>query len=309
VAFTSAPLAHSLPWPDNLEAVRQAETAAREEGASLAVVAVWQGRLTVGLTAAQIEALARGASVLRASQRDLSTAVVRGLTAATTVAASMYLAHRAGIPLLAAGAIGGAARTEGHAWDISADLVALAHTPVAVVCTGARSVLDLAHTAEILESYGIPVVGYRTDWFPIFYQRAITPPNPARSAGGGDFSSTPVARSQAVSARVDSPAQAAALLAAHWGMGGAGMVLAQPTPDAVALSPEELQPALLEVGRLADAGGIRVKDLPTFLLERLNRLTKGRTLRAYKAILEANTRLAAQVAREGQVLRAGDRTP
>jgi pseudouridine-5'-phosphate glycosidase len=288
-----------LPWPDNLEAAQLAEAGARAEGATLAVVAVWKGRLTVGLTAAEVEALARGASVMRASLRDLSAAVVRGVTAGTTVAASMYLAHRAGIPLLATGAIGGASRGQASSWDVSADLVALSRMPVAVVNNGVRSILDLAHTAEILESYAIPVVGYQTNLFPIFYQRASV--QVARSgtvSGPRSFPDTAVERTPPVSLRVDTPAQAATVLAMHWGMAGAGVLLAQPTPDAVALSPDVLQPALADVARLAENAGITGKDLPTFLLERLNRLTNGRTLQAYKAILAANTRLGAQVARE-----------
>jgi pseudouridine-5'-phosphate glycosidase len=276
-ALGSAAIAHSLPWPANLETVRRAQDAARREGAVLAVVAVWRGRLTVGLTDGEVEALVHGGSALRASRRDLAGAVVRGLTAATTVAASMYLASQAGIRLLAAGAIGGAARGEGQAWDVSADLVELARTPVAVVSAGGRSVLNLARTGEILESYGVPVVGYGADVLPIFYQRI-----------GG----------HPASFRADAPAEAAALLSAHWAMGGAGVVLAQPTPEEAALSPDELQPALLEVEAQAAKQGVRARDLPSFLMGRLNRLTRGKALRAYQAILVANARLAAQVARE-----------
>jgi pseudouridine-5'-phosphate glycosidase len=275
-SLTSAPIAHSLPWPDNLEIARQAQAAALEEGATLAILAVWRGRLTVGLTAEEVEELALGASALRASRRDLPAAVVRGDTAALTVAASMYLAHAAGIRVLAAGAIGGASRGEEDDGHISADLVELSRTPAAVVTAGTRSVSDLARTAEILEGYGVPVIGYRTDTFPAFYQR------PA---------------SQAVSVRTDTPAEAAALLAAHWSLGGAGAVVVQPTPAEAALSPDELQPALREVRRQA-AAGVRGKDLPPILMERLNRMTGGRALRAYAAALTANARLAAQIARE-----------
>jgi pseudouridine-5'-phosphate glycosidase len=276
VALTSAPLTHSLPRPTNLEAHRDAEAAARAEGALLAVVAVWRGRLTVGLTADEVETLAGDPATLRASHRDLAAAVVRGRTAATTVAASMYLAARAGIRLLVTGAIGGAARGEVQPWDVSADLVELSRTPVAVVSAGARSVLDLERTIEILESYSVPVVGYGTDFFPTFYQRA------------GD---------QPVSSRADTPAEVAALLATHWAMGGAGVVLAQPTPAEVALSADELHPALQDVEQQAARARVRAKDLPTFLMARLNRLTRGKALPAYHGIVVANTRLAAQVAR------------
>jgi pseudouridine-5'-phosphate glycosidase len=282
VALVSSPIAHTLPWPANLEAVRQADAAVRQEGATLAVVAVWRGRLTVGLEAAEVEALARGGSALRASRRDLATAVVGGSTAATTVSASMYLARCAGIRVLATGAIGGASRSagsiEGHVWDISADLVELLYTPVAVVTSGARSVHNLAYTAEVLETFRVPVVGFRTDSFPTFYMRAGNYPAPA--------------------VRASSPSEVAALLAAHWGMEGAGVVVAQPTPAEAALSPDELIPMLQAVEEQAARDHIERKDLSPFLMDRLNRLTRGKALRAYQASLAANARLGAQVARE-----------
>jgi pseudouridine-5'-phosphate glycosidase len=276
VAMASAPIAHSLTWPDNLEIARLAEAAARQEGVVLALVAICKGRLTVGLSSAEVEALARGGSTLRVSRRDIATAVARHLTAATTVSASMYLASRVGISLVVTGAIGGASGSSAGTLDISADLMELSRTPVAVVTAGARSVADVPHTAEILESYCVPVIGYGTDSFPAFYQRP---------------------GSQPVSVRSDTPVDTAALLAAHWGTGGAGVVVAQPTPEAVALSPDELQPALREVRQQAVKSGMQAKDLPPALMERLNRMTRGRALRAYRAILEANTRLAAQIAK------------
>ncbi len=276
VGMTSAAIGHSLPWPDNLEIARLSQAAAQGEGAMLAIIAVWQGRLTVGLNNAEIEALARGASSRRAIRRDLATMVVRGATAATAVSASIAIAHQAGLSMLATGAIGGVAHGSTGALDLSSDLMELSRTPIAVVSAGARSVLDLEQTAEMLEAYSVPVYGYRTESFPFFYER---PTN------------------QLASARVDSPEEAAALLRAHWGMGGAGVVVAQPTPADAALSPDELYPAFEDVKRQAGASKIRSRDLPPFLMERLNRLTKGRALRAYRAILEANVRLAAQIAR------------
>jgi pseudouridine-5'-phosphate glycosidase len=280
VAIISVPIAHSLPWPTNLDTARQAEAAVRQEGATPAFVAVWRGRLTVGLEPREVEALARGGSTMRASRRDLAGAVVRGATAATTVAASLYLASRAGIPLLVSGAIGGAARYTGredeHAGAVSADLVELARTPVAVVSAGGRSVLNLTRTAEILEGYSVPVVGYGTDTFPTFYLRV-----------GGHPSTI----------RADRPEEVAALLAAHWGMGGMGVVVAQPTPPEVALSPDELYSALLEVEEQARKAAVRSHDLPPTLMARLNGLTGGKAVRAYQTIMVANSRLAAQVGR------------
>jgi pseudouridine-5'-phosphate glycosidase len=280
-AMVSAPIAHTLPWPANLETYRLADAAAQQEGATLAVVGVWRGRLTVGLDAAEVEALAKGASALRASRRDLAKAVVGGLTAATSVSASIYLAWRAGIRVLVTSAIGGAARTadqgDEHVWDISADLVEVAHTPVAVISAGARSVHNLAYTAEVLETFRVPVVGYGTDLFPSFYMRAGSLPVPARA---------------------NTPAEVAALLRAHWSMDGAGVIVAHPTAAEVALSPDELLPALHAVETQAAKDHVERKDLSPFLMEKLNRLTHGKVLRAYQAILAANARLGAQIARE-----------
>jgi pseudouridylate synthase len=278
VALVTAPIAHTLPWPANLDTYRQIDAAVRHEGGTLAAICVWQGRLTVGVDAKQIETLARGANVLRASRRDLAKAVVTGANAATTVSASMYIAQRAGIRLVATGAIGGAAREgaeEERVWDISADLIELLNTPVAVVSAGARSVHNLAFTAEMLETLRVPVIGYCTDSFPTFYMRAGTYPVPARA---------------------NTPTEVAALLSAHWAMDGAGIVVAQPTPLDAALSPDELLPALHAVEKQASQGNVGRKDLSPFLMDRLNRLTKGKALRAYEAILVANARLAVQIA-------------
>jgi pseudouridine-5'-phosphate glycosidase len=279
VALASGPIAHTLPWPTNLDTVRLAETTARAEGCLLAVVAVWQGRPTVGLEAREIEALAHGGSAMRASRRDLAAAVAGGKTAATSVSASMYLCRRAGIRMLATGAIGGAARSEngeGRPWDISADLMELMQTPVAVVSAGARSVHSIAFTTEVLETFRVPMIGYGTDFFPIFYMRAGNHPAPARA---------------------NTPQEVADHLTAHWSMDGAGVVIAQPTPADVALSPDELLPALHTVEQQAAKDGIPRRDLSPFLMEKLNRLTRGKALRAYQAILVANVRLAAQIAR------------
>jgi pseudouridine-5'-phosphate glycosidase len=284
VGMTSATIGHSLPWPDNLEVARLAQSAALREGAILAVIAVWKGKLTVGLSNSEIEALAQGASTRRAIRRDLSTLVVRGATAATAVSASICIAHHAGLSLLVTGAIGGVAHGSAGTLDLSSDLMEMSRTPIAVVSAGARSVLDLEQTAEMLEAYSVPVFGYRTESFPFFYER---PTN------------------NLASARVESPDEAAALLQTHWGMGGAGAVVAQPTPEEVALSPDELYPAFEDVKKQAAATKIRSRDLPPFLMERLNRLTKGRALRAYRAILEANARLAAQIARSMAVAKQG----
>ena len=277
VALESTLIAHGLPWPANLETALALEAAVREEKAVPATIAVWEGRPTIGLSADQLERLARGRDVLKASRRDLAAAVAQRRTAATTVAATMVLAHRAGIRLFATGGIGGAHPSAGHHWDVSADLLELARTPVAVVCAGAKSILDLRQTLEMLETFGVPVVGYGTDEFPAFYLRSSGEPVPAR---------------------VDSPQEAADLLAAHWELEGAGVVLAQPVAAEIALGKEEWTAALREADAAAARAGVRGKEVTPFLLAQLVDLTGGRTLRVNQALVIANARLAARVANQ-----------
>jgi pseudouridine-5'-phosphate glycosidase len=197
------------------------------------------------------------------------------LTAATTVAATMYLAHRAGIRLFATGGIGGAHRGETYTWDISADLIELARTPVAVVCAGAKSVLDIPRTLEMLETTSVPVVGYGTNEFPAFYVRSSREP---------------------VSTRADTPEEAARLLKAHWQMGGAGVVLAQPIAVDAELDSTEFSAALERAESMAGESRIRGKSLTPFLLDKLADLTEKKTLRANQTLVVANARLAARIA-------------
>jgi pseudouridylate synthase len=276
VALESTLIAHGLPWPLNLETAQAAEAAVRDEGAVPATIAVCRGRPTVGLTEEELEELAQNGHVLKASRRDLAIAVAQKRTASTTVAATMFLACKAGIRLFATGGIGGAHR-EANPWDISADLVELARTPVAVVCAGAKSILDIPRTLEILETQGVPVVGYGTDEFPAFYVRTSGEP---------------------VTARVDTPVEAADLLKTHWRLGGAGVVLAQPLGEQVALEPDEFTVALTTAEKQAVGIGVRGKELTPFLLGRLAEITHGQTLRANHVLVISNARLAAQVAAE-----------
>jgi pseudouridine-5'-phosphate glycosidase len=279
VALESTLIAHGLPWPTNLETANGAELAVRENGAVPATIAVWKGRPTVGLTPDQIAELAREPNVLKASCRDLATAVSKGRTAATTVAATMFLAHQAGVRVFATGGIGGAHRDCEKTFDISADLVELSRTPVLVVCAGAKSILDLPRTLEILETHGVPVIGYQTDRFPAFYVRDSGLP---------------------VSARAETPADAARLFAAHIQMAGGGAVLAQPVGEDVALLLSEVETAIAQAQQEALDRGIRGGALTPFLLSRLAHLTSGRSLRANQSLIVANAKLAAQVAVEFQ---------
>lgn len=276
VALESTLIAHGLPWPVNLETARESEAAVRGVGAVPATIAVLDGVPTVGLSDSQLELLAQAANVRKASRRDLAAAVALKQTAATTVSATMALAHAAGVRVFATGGLGGAHRGD-EAFDISADLTELARTPVLVVCAGAKSILHLPRTLEILETLGVPVVGYRTDHFPTFYVRDHTPPLPT-------------------SARVDSAEQAAALFQAHTRMGGAGVVLCFPCPTEVAVSPTDFAAWLNEAERAAETAGVSGARVTPFLLARIAESSAGQTLAANRALIVANARLAAEVA-------------
>ena len=225
--------------------------------------------------AEQLEQLAHAEQVVKASRRDLAAAIAQERTASTTVAATMTLAHLTGIRLFATGGIGGAHR-DTHPWDISADLMELARTPVTVVCAGAKSILDIPRTLEILETQGVPVVGFGTNEFPAFYVHSSGEP---------------------ITSRVDTPCQAAELIHTHWALGGGGIVLAQPMEEHTALDPNEFLHALSEAEQQAMGVGVRGKELTPFLLNRLAEITDGQTLRANHTLVIANARLAAQVAR------------
>ncbi|HMC66991.1 MAG TPA: pseudouridine-5'-phosphate glycosidase [Gemmataceae bacterium] len=275
VALESTLIAHGLPWPLNLDTASAAEAAIRGEGAVPATIAVWHGRPTVGLNAEELETLAQSHDVLKAARRDLATAIVQKRTAATTVSGTMFLAHSAGIRVLATGGIGGVHRGAEGSWDISADLVELSRTPVAVVCAGAKSILDVPRTLELLETLGVPVIGYGTGEFPAFYLRSSGLPVPARA---------------------DTPEQAAAIIGAHRNLNGAGVVLAQPVLDDVALEPAEFEAALRQAESQAAAAGIRGKEVTPYLLAHLAEITQGKTLRANMALIVANAQLAARLA-------------
>jgi pseudouridylate synthase len=281
VALESTLIAHGLPWPINLATAHAAEQVIRTEGAIPATIAVIQGTPTIGLNPVELERLAHSAraegGVRKASRRDLAAAIVQGATAATTVSATMVLAHRAGIRVFATGGIGGVhpAQDGRPSFDVSADLSELARTPVAVVSAGAKSILDLSATLEMLETLGVPVVGVGTDHFPAFYLQSSSHP---------------------VSARIDTAEEAAALVTTHWQLGGAGVVLALPLSEAEALSPSALETALRGAAEQARAQGVRGPALTPFLLGRLAELTDGATLRANQALIVANASFAARVA-------------
>ncbi len=277
VALESTLISHGLPWPANFETATKAEAAVREAGAIPATIAVMNGRPTIGLTVTELEYLAKAEGVLKASRRDLAAAVTLKKTAATTVSATMALAHLAGISVMATGGIGGAhPRHDGlNPFDISTDLTELSRTAVLVVCAGAKSILDLPQTLELLETFGVPVLGYRTDEFPAFYVRA--------SSG-------------TVSTRVETAQEAATIFAAHVQMGGRGALLAQPLDEDVAIAPDLFNAAMKQAETEALLKNIKGAKLTPFLLTRLADLTVGKTLAANQSLIVANAKLAAEVA-------------
>ncbi|MCA0241886.1 MAG: pseudouridine-5'-phosphate glycosidase [Proteobacteria bacterium] len=277
VALESTLIAHGMPWPHNLQTARRLEAEVRAHGAVPATIAVLGGRLKAGLGDADLQALAqRGPQIAKLSRRDLAACVARGEDGATTVAATMIVAALAGIRVFATGGIGGVHRGAGESFDISADLLELAQTPVAVVCAGAKSILDLGLTLEVLETHGVPVVGYGTDTLPAFY---------VRDSG------------IALPQRVDGPQAAARLMHAQWALGlKAGLVFANPIPPEHALPRERVDAAIARALADAQAQGIRGKASTPFLLQRVSELTGGDSLAANLALVLNNAAVAAQVA-------------
>ncbi len=276
VALESTVIAHGLPYPHNFETALKMEAAVREEGAVPATIGVFDGRLIVGLSSKQIELFATHRNIAKASRADLSPLLAAGLPGATTVAATLFTAARAGVRVLATGGIGGVHRGGEQSLDISADLTELARTPVAVVCSGAKAILDLSRTLEALETLGVPVVGYATNEFPAFFSRESGLP---------------------LEHRVNTPGEAAHLMRTHWELGmSSGIVFANPAPAEDAVSRSELESWIDGALDSAEALGLRGKGVTPHLLQELARQSGGRTLRANVALLIENARAAARIA-------------
>lgn len=276
VALESTVITHGLPYPANVETALAMEQAVRDGGATPATVAIMNGRIKVGLSAETIAELAQlpSESVRKCSRRDLPIVLARGENGATTVAGTMIVADRVGIELFATGGIGGVHR--GHPFDVSADLTELSRTPVTVVCSGAKSILDLAATREVLETHGVAVVGYGTDEMPAFFTRSSGLP---------------------VDVRVDSAEDAAALLHARrkFGLEMATLVVV-PVPDGDGLDSTEMEAFIAQATQEADAQGIHGAQATPWLLSRLVELSDGRTLPANTALLRNNGFIAGQIA-------------
>jgi pseudouridine-5'-phosphate glycosidase len=274
IALETTVITHGLPRPQNYDLARTCETAIRDEGVVPAMIAVMDGAIRVGLDDDSILRLAEADAVRKVSRRDFGIALARRELGGTTVAGTMIAAHMAGIRVFATGGIGGVHR--GDALDISADLPELGRTPVAVVCAGAKSILDLPRTLEYLETVGVPVIGFGTDTFPAFY---------ASSSG------------LPVDVRADTPGEVADILRAGWESGiSGGVLVVVPPPPELALPAEEMEAAIREALAEADKAGISGKAISPFLLNAVSRITEGRSLAVNIALLENNARVAARIA-------------
>ena len=275
VALESAIITHGLPRPVNLETARSVAQTVRTHGAIPATIAVIDGVPTVGLTPNQLETLAADTNAKKASVRDLPILGVTGASAGMTVAATMRIAAMAGIGVFATGGLGGVHRGATQSFDISADLGEFVQSPVAVVCAGVKSILDIPKTLELLETLGVPLVGYGTDEFPAFF---------CRSSGC------------AIDHRVDAVADIARIIQRSRDYGrGIGMIVANPIPEPDSLPATEIASIIDEAVSAADQEGIAGKALTPFLLDRVNRATAGRSLTANLALVHNNATLAARI--------------
>lgn len=274
VALETAVVTHGLPHPHNLHLAQSLERLVRDEGAVPATIGILGGKVHIGLSPEGLEQLANVDSARKISRRDFGIALARGEDGGTTVAGTLIAARLAGIRVFATGGIGGVHRNA--PFDISADLPELGRNPLVVVCAGAKSVLDLPATVEVLETQGVPIVGYQTVEFPAFYSRKSGLP---------------------VNVRVDSPAEAAQIALAHWKMGLESAVLVvQPPPAETALPAELVEDVLRLAMAEAEEKQISGASVTPFLLERVSQLSGGASLSANLALLENNARLAAQIA-------------
>ena len=275
VALESTIITHGMPYPANADTARVVEAEVRSTGAVPATIALIDGRIHVGLEAHELDALAQDKSAAKASRRDLALLVATKRTAGTTVAATMLIAARAGIAIFATGGIGGVHRGAELTFDLSADLTELSRAPVAVVCAGAKSILDLPKTLEVLETYGVPVIGFGTDEFPAFF---------SRSSG------------LKLEHRLDTVAAIADAISTHrqLGMTG-GLLICNPLPTADEIPVAEMAPRIEAALAEAAAKGIAGKAVTPYLLARLVDLTGGRSLEANRKLIRNNARLAGEI--------------
>ena len=277
VALESTIISHGMPYPQNVETALAVEDIIRQNGATPATIAVIGGKLKAGCTKEEIEYLGKkGQEVTKASRRDLAVLCARGADGATTVTTTMIIAHMAGISIFATGGIGGVHRGAETTMDISADLEELAHTPVMVVCAGAKSILDLGLTLEYLETHGVPVIGYGTEELPAFYTR--------KSGFGVDY-------------RVDTPEELAKIFRTQQELAlGGGMLVTNPIPEEYSMDKATIDAAIDEALRQAADNGIHGKATTPFLLAKVKELTGGDSLSSNIQLVFNNAALAAKTA-------------
>lgn len=274
LALESTIISHGMPYPDNVETALAVEAIAREQGVTPATIAIMKGKIKIGLSENELRQFAQDNQVQKASRRDLAYFLSHGYSAGTTVAATLFCAAHAGIHVFATGGIGGVHR--GNDQDISADLIELARTPVAVVCAGAKSILDLPRTLEFLETMSVPVIGYRTKVLPAFYT---------------DTTSHQLAIS------IDTVNALAKMLTTHWQLGmNSGVLIANPIPAEYAIPANIIEPVIANAISKAQQQQITGKALTPFLLSEVSQLTQGKSLSANIALIKNNVRLGAELA-------------
>ena len=276
VALESTILSHGMPWPENLGFAAEVEEAVRAEGAVPATMALMGGRIKVGLGKEDLEVMCRAEDVGKVSRRDVPVYIATGKNGATTVATTMLIAEMAGIRVFATGGIGGVHRGGEVTMDISADLQELAHTSVAVVCAGAKQILDIGRTLEYLETMGVPVLGMGTGEFPAFYCR--------RSGHMLDYA-------------LRDEAEAAAILRAKWELGlNGGVLIANPIPEEYGMDFDEMEGVIRTALEAAEAAGVHGKEITPFLLAKVKDLTGGESLKSNIQLALNNARCAARIA-------------
>ena len=278
VALESTLISHGFPYPENLEVAGEMEEIIRGYGVVPATIAMIKGKIKVGLTRGELEFMATSKDILKASRRDLAVIATKGLNGATTVAATMIIAERAGIKIFATGGIGGVHRGAEKTFDISADLQELARTPVVVVCSGAKAILDLPLTLEYLETMGVPVIGFGSEEMPAFYCR--------ESGLKVDY----VVNDEVEAAKIIRVMEDLEL--------GGGMIIANPVPEEYALSMDYMNEMIEEAVRAVEKDGIKGKNLTPYLLNKIKELTGGKSLKANIELVKDNARVAAKIARE-----------
>lgn len=277
VAMETTIISHGMPYPKNIETAKQAEKIVRDTGAIPATIGIMDGQIKIGLNEDELEAFAKNDDIAKVSRRDFAHILATGKMGATTVAATMIAAELAGIKVFSTGGIGGVHRHGEFTWDVSADLAELSHTNVAVVCAGAKSILDIGRTLEYLETQGVPVAGYQCDVFPSFFSRT--------SPYHVDF-------------RLNHSDEAASVLSKKWELGlNGGMLIANPVPEADAMDFDDIEKVIQETIQEAENKHISGKDVTPFVLDHIKQKTNGQSLETNIALAFHNAEVAAEIAK------------